>query len=282
MPLRLLASESAGPESHERYTRWCHRVSQLSPARSRGRRPRPGNPGWLLGQVDHPGSAGILGTSLTAFCVMRNLTQITAPTSDAAASTISIGWTAGCTARLLELRLAREAQRRPSHLHERGRLRRRHHAGAVRTAYARRRRRSPWYRFQHYYIWPLYCVHGAALADRRRRRGVRARQASGRERCVLPRGWDTRGRHRREGDLRHLGDRDPAARLSVVGRARRLPRSSRWSPSLIMADDVPARTLRRGGRRSPPPRGPRGRTTAGWAVHGGRDDGRLLPAQPRC
>ena len=42
-----------------------------------------------------------------------------------------------CAARALELRVAREAQRRPSHLHQRGRLRRGHHPDAVRTAHAR-------------------------------------------------------------------------------------------------------------------------------------------------
>ena len=42
-----------------------------------------------------------------------------------------------CAARALELRVAREAQRRPSHLHERGRLRRGHHPDAVRAAHAR-------------------------------------------------------------------------------------------------------------------------------------------------
>ena len=42
-----------------------------------------------------------------------------------------------CAARALELRVAREAQRRPSHVHQRGRLRRGHHPDAVRTAHAR-------------------------------------------------------------------------------------------------------------------------------------------------
>ena len=44
----------------------------------------------------------------------------------------------------------------------------------------------PWYRFQHYYVWPLYSLMGLALADRRRSQELHAR-AHRNERAPLPR-----------------------------------------------------------------------------------------------
>ncbi len=85
----------------------------------------------------------------------------------------------------------------------------------------------PWYRFQQYYIWPMYTLMGlrwqtvgdiAAFrrgADRRER--VARADAAGTLAGVVA----------RQGVLRHLGDRDPAARLPVVGRPRCVRRSSR-------------------------------------------------------
>ena len=91
----------------------------------------------------------------------------------------------GRPARLLELRLAREAQRRPPHLHERRRLRRRRHPGAARPVYAVAGAEA---------VVPIPALlhladvraDGAALADGRRHRGVRARQRSARARCGRP------------------------------------------------------------------------------------------------
>ena len=73
----------------------------------------------------------------------------------------------------------------------------------------------PWYRFQQYYIWPMYTLMGlrwqtvgdlAAFARGRSERAHCARHVAG----ILR-------RDRWQGDLLHVGARDPAARLSRGG-----------------------------------------------------------------
>src|SRR6187551_1405710 len=96
-----------------------------------------------------------------------------------------------CAAWSLQLCVACEAQRCPSHLHERRRLRRRHHPGAVRSAGARSGNAA---------VVPaaalLHLVallrDGAPLADRRRCRRVRSGDI-GTSALRLPRGWDLVG-----------------------------------------------------------------------------------------
>ena len=75
---------------------------------------------------------------------------------------------------------------------------------------------KPWYRFQHFYIWPMYALMGLrwqTVGDI----AAFARGSDRRERAAGAPRLGSRGRDRRQGDLRHVGDRDPAARLSVVG-----------------------------------------------------------------
>ncbi len=147
-------------------------------------------------------------------------------------------------ARLLELRLAREAQRRPPHLHERRRVRRRRHPGPARPLHPVPARPA---------LVPLPAVlhladvhaDGPALADGRRPRRVPAWQRR-RERPAGAARLEPRRRVRRQGVLHHLGDRDPAARLPVVGRPRCL-RRVHHDHEPDHGDDVPARPLRRGG-----------------------------------
>ena len=128
----------------------------------------------------------------------------------------------GLPARLLELRLAREAQRRPPHVHERRRVRRRRHADSARPLH-RGPAGAP--------LVPLPAVlhlahvhaHGAEVADGRRSGRVRAREHRG-EQAARPARLESRGPARGQGVLHRLGDRDPPPRLSVVG--RRSPRTS--------------------------------------------------------
>ena len=147
-------------------------------------------------------------------------------------------------ARLLELRLAREAQRRPPHVHERRRLRRRRDPGPARQVRPVPARPA---------LVPLPAVlhladvhaDGPALADARRSRRLPPRQRR-RERPARPARLEPRRGVRRQGVLHHLGDRDPDARLPVVGRPRRLRRlHDDHEPD--HGDDLPARPLRRGG-----------------------------------
>ena len=72
----------------------------------------------------------VVGATLTAFCVhaRREPWRLL----QAAALEPPRRLVVGLAARLLELRLAREAQRRPPHVHERRRLRRRRHPGSAR------------------------------------------------------------------------------------------------------------------------------------------------------
>ena len=117
--------------------------------------------------------------------------------------------------RLLELRLARQAQRRAPHVHERGRLRRRHQPGAVRAPDADQAPK-PWYRLQHIYIWPLYSLMvlrwqtGADVAALVPAASARAR--SDRRGAGTSPAWSAAS------DLHRVGDRRAAARLPVVGR----------------------------------------------------------------
>ena len=108
-----------------------------------------------------------------------------------------------CAAWALELCLAREAQRRPSHVYERRRLRRRYHAGAPRKAGASTA--SP----------PLVpaaaLLHlgdvlrdGAPLADRRRCRRLHSREHRD-EHIAHASPLGSRRSPGREGDLRRAG-----------------------------------------------------------------------------
>ena len=117
---------------------------------------------------------------------------------------------------------------------------------------------------------------GLRWQTRRRPRGVQPRRV-GRERAAGATRLEPRGHLRGQGVLHQLGDRDPDARLSVVGRPRRL-RRLRDDHEPDHGDDVPARPLRRGGVVRLGGRAPRGAADLGRAR--GRDDRRLLPAQP--
>ena len=150
-----------------------------------------------------------------------------------------------CAARALELRVAREAQRRPSHLHERGRLRRGHHPDAVRAAHASPGA-APVVPAPALLHLGALLHHGAALETV----GDVAAFVAGKhrdERAAHPTGLGPRRPDRWEGDLRHLGDRAAVALLSLVGRRRRLSRLlDGREPD--HGRDLPASTLRRGGR----------------------------------
>ena len=132
-----------------------------------------------------------------------------------------------CAAWALQLRLACEAQRCPSHLHERRRLRRRHHPGAVRSAGARPGT-PPLVPTAALLHLGALLPDGAPLADRRRCRRVRSGEHRD-ERPAPASGVGSRRSGRREGDLRQLGNRRADARLSVVGRRRAAMSSTRWS-----------------------------------------------------
>ena len=102
-----------------------------------------------------------------------------------------------CAARVLELCLARQAQRRPPHLHEHRRLRRRRHAGAAGALRAVAGTSA---------VVPLPAplhladvhAHGAALADRRRPRRVCAWQRR-RKHAASAAGLESCRRDRRQG-----------------------------------------------------------------------------------
>ena len=139
--------------------------------------------------------------------------------------------------------MAGEAQRGAPHVHERRRVRRRRDAGSAGALHPLAAPR-PWYRFQQYYIWPMYTLMGLRwqiIGDLAAFGGA----ASARRPAHPPR-LESRRRHRRQGVLHHLGDRDPAARLPVVGRPRRV-RRLRDGHEPDHGDDVPARPLCRGG-----------------------------------
>ena len=103
----------------------------------------------------------------------------------------------------------------------------------------------PWYRFQQYYIWPMYTLMGLrwqTVGDL----AAFSRGSIGESALRVPRGWNLVGVLGGEGVLHRLGARDPDARLSLVGRPRRL-RRLRDDHEPDHGDDVPARPLRRGG-----------------------------------
>ena len=88
-----------------------------------------------------------------------------------------------CAAWALELCLAREAQRRPSHVYERRRLRRRYHAGAPRKAGARTAT-PPLVPAAALLHLGAVLLDGAPLADSRRCRRLQLAGASGRAHCA--------------------------------------------------------------------------------------------------
>ena len=153
------------------------------------------------------------------------------------------GLDVGRVARVLELRVAREAQRRASHVHEHRRLRRGLHADAVHAFRARQPAR-PWYRYQHLYIWPLYLLMGFAgrpwATSPRSRADGSARARCGSRAAGISRvcSWG-----RRSSSLWALVI---PPRLSMVGGARRI-RLLLDGDEPDHGDHVPARALRRGG-----------------------------------
>ena len=135
-----------------------------------------------------------------------------------------------------------------------------------------------WYRLQHFYIWPMYSLmvlRMQAFGD------VAAlfRGRIGRSKLRMPRGWDLVGIVGGKLVYVELGDRDPVARLPLVGRGRRV-RRCRDGRRPRHGDDVPARALRRRGH-LPIERRARGRRHR-LGRPPDRVDGRLLPAQPRA
>ena len=133
----------------------------------------------------------------------------------------------GLPARLLELRLAREAQRRSPHVYERRRVRRRRHADSTCPLHPVPACAS---------LVPLPAVlhlahvhaHGAEVADIRRSGRVRTREHR-REQAARPARLESRRPARGQGVLHRLGDRDPPPRLSLVGRRSPRTSASAWS-----------------------------------------------------
>ena len=136
----------------------------------------------------------------------------------------------------------------------------------------------PWYRYQHLYIWPMYTLMGLRLQivgdlaafARGSCRKERAEGAPRLESC-----WSDR----RQVHLLHMGDRDPAPRVPLVGCGRRLPRL-RDDHQPDHGDDLSARPLCRGGNVHVSGAG--AQHAAGLGRPRGRIDRRLLPPQPRA
>ena len=103
---------------------------------------------WCLGSL--------AGATLVAFCVQHDANH-GAYFRPGAPITSSGGPPTRSSAS--ELRVAREAQRRASHLHECRRLRRRHQRRPSPDS-ADPAEAKPWYRLQHLYVWPLYTLMG--------------------------------------------------------------------------------------------------------------------------
>ena len=114
-----------------------------------------GHPGWLLGLVAFGGL--ILGTSLTAFCVMhdanhgayfrtRRLNHLMGWTADAPLGLSSYAWR------------VKHNVAHHTYTNVDG-----YDADITQMPFARLmpvQAPRPWYRLQHYYIWALYCVMG--------------------------------------------------------------------------------------------------------------------------
>ena len=136
---------------------------------------------WFVLILAHPGAIGIalcllglvVGATLTAFCVMHDANH--GAYFKKRRWNHLVGWSADLAARLLELRLAREAQRRPPHVHQRRRLRRRRHAGAARPLHAVAALPALVSVPAVLHLADVH-AHGAPLADARRSRGLQARQ----------------------------------------------------------------------------------------------------------
>ena len=219
--------------------------------------------------------ASILGTVLIAFCVQHDANH--GAYFGIAPLQPPDGLDRRRDARLLELRVARQAQRRAPHVHERRRLRRRHQPGAVRAAPAGAGASKPWYRLQHIYIWPLYSL----MVLRWQTFGDIAalmRGRIGRSKLRMPRGWDLAGLVGGKLIFVSWAIVDPAARLPLVGRRRRRTSASRWSSSLVTATTF---QLAHCVEEADFPRAESSTTeTSRLGGARGRVDGRLLPAQP--
>ncbi len=200
-----------------------------------------GQPGVWLGLLSLGGM--ILGTSLIAFSVMhdanhgayfqaRRLNHLMGWTADALLGLSSYAWRVkhnvahhtytnvdGYDADITQVPFARLAP---------GQLPR------------------PWYRLQHYYIWALYCV----MALRWQTVGDIAafsRGSIGTSALRMPRRWDLAGLIGGKVIFVSWAIVVPSARLSMVGRPRRVSRLlDGREPD--HGRDLPARTLRRGGR----------------------------------
>ena len=134
----------------------------------------------------------------------------------------------------------------------------------------------PWYRLQHFYIWPMYSLmvlRMQAFGDV----AALVRGRIGRSKLRMPRGWDLAGIVSGKLVYLELGRRDPALHLPVVGRRRHLHRR-RDGRRAGHRDHLPARALRRRGELSLERRARRRHDRLGGPPD--RVDGRLLPAQP--
>ena len=174
-----------------------------------------------------------------------------------------LGWSARRVPRLQQLRVARQAQRRPPHVHERRRLRRRRHPGADRAALLPAQAPRPWYRLQHVYIWPLYSLMGLRCSSSATSAAL-VRGASGTAPSAPARLGP--GRTRRRARWSSSPGRSSLPLLVypwwLVARVRRL----RDGAEPRDGGDVPARALRRGGELRPPRRSSETETRV-WAVH---------------
>ena len=221
--------------------------------------------GWAILIFASPGLVAALaalaimaaGSLLTAFCVQHDANH--GAYFRARRCNHLLGWTPTCCS-ASQLRLARQAQRRPPHVHERRRLDDDIDADADRATLADAGA-AP--------VVPLPALlHLAAVRPHGRCAGSSSptsprssAAASGSDDAPAAR-LGPGGARRRQGCLRRLGDRRPAPRLPVVagapgyfGRDVIEPRDGR---------DLPARALRRGGDFATAEDSPRQRF---WAAH---------------
>ena len=200
-----------------------------------------GHPGWLLGLLAFGGL--ILGTSLTAFCVMhdanhgayfrtRRLNHLMGWTADALLGLSSYAWR------------VKHNVAHHTYTNVDG-----YDADITQMPFARLmpvQAPRPWYRLQHYYIWALYCVMGLrwqTVGDL----AAFARGSIGTSALRFPRRWDLVGLIGGKVIFITWAIVVPLLVLPLVGRPRRLSRLfDGREPD--HGRDLPARTLRRGGR----------------------------------
>ena len=177
------------------------------------------SPGIWLGLLCLVGLAA--GAILTAFCVQHDANHGAYFTKRR--YNHLMGWTADALLGFSQLRLARQAQRRAPHLHERRRATTTTSPRSRSPGSCPSRRRGAGTGFQHYYIWPMYTLmvlRWQTVGDI----AAFARGSIGRSPIRAPKRLGPRRSRGRQGDLHRLGARDPDA-SSIRGGACSPPMS---------------------------------------------------------